>query len=45
MFAVKSYEIILENLYFLFPISEKIWMSNPPNLGAKAAVFLLCLNS
>ena len=24
MFAVKSYEIILENLYFLFPISEKL---------------------
>ena len=40
IFVVKSFEIILESLYSLSALSEKIGMPSPTNLGEKGSSFL-----
>ena len=39
-FALKSFEIIIKNLYFLFAITEKNWIPSPPILEEKGRSFL-----
>ena len=40
IFVVKSFEIILENLYSLSAISERVGMPSPPNSGENDSSFL-----